>query len=109
MGKFTERIKTLIKRYKLQYAQHVALFFVILFGFHFLYGALINEDLVIPGLEGMYTFLREYLFVHSAWVVEHVLGYEITRQATPWCLPTTGASSWMKAARLSSGSRTSWC
>jgi len=80
MGKFTERIKTLIKRYKLQYAQHVALFFVILFGFHFLYGALINEDLVIPGLEGMYTFLREYLFVHSAWVVEHVLGYEITRQ-----------------------------
>lgn len=62
------------------YIRHIIWFMLILFGFHFLYSALINEQLMIPGLEGLYVFLRKGLYIHSAWVVENVFGYEFARE-----------------------------
>ncbi len=61
--------------------RYVGYFFIILFGFHFLYTALIDPDtLMISGLEGLYLYLRDLLYVHSAWVVESILGYEVSRE-----------------------------
>jgi exosortase/archaeosortase family protein len=65
---------------KLHPIKNILWFFVILFGFHFLYSAMVNEEQVIPGLEPLFDYLQRVLFVHSAWVVEHVVGYNIVRQ-----------------------------
>lgn len=73
MKRFT-RIRDFIYRHQLHYARYTLLFMVILFGFHFLYVAIINDDLIIPGLEGLYDFLRMQLYNHSAWVIENMLG-----------------------------------
>lgn len=62
--------------------RYILWFFVILFGFHFLYSALINDELMIPGLEGVYLFLRRQLFVHSAWVIENLAGITFTHAGT---------------------------
>lgn len=70
----------IFQKYGLYQIRHVVWFFAILFGFHFLYSALINEELMIYGLEPLYLYLRGLLFVHSAWVVEHLIGYNIVRQ-----------------------------
>ncbi len=43
--------------------------------------------MIIPGLEGLYDYLRELLFVHSAWVVEHIIGYEFVRQGDAMVFP----------------------
>lgn len=59
--------------------RHVALFVVILLGFHFLYSAIINDELMIAGLEPLYLVLRKMLYNHSAWVVESLPGIGITR------------------------------
>jgi exosortase/archaeosortase family protein len=79
-SQFISRLRDFIIRHRLQYARDTLLFLVILFGFHFLYSALINEDLMIPGLEGLYVFLRKNLYDHSAWVVEYILGIGFDRE-----------------------------
>jgi len=72
--------------------RYVGYFFVILFGFHFLYTALIDPDtLMIEGLEGLYLYLRGLLYVHSAWVVEYILGYEVERRGFVMALDTGGS------------------
>ncbi len=78
--KFLQGAKRFIEHHKLGFAKHIALFMMILFGFHFLYGSLIDETLMIPGLEGVYLYLQQLLFTQSAWVVEHILRYDIIRQ-----------------------------
>lgn len=78
MANILQRTNAFIKKYHLQYARHTAVFLVILFGFHFIYLLLINDDLIIPPLEGLYVSLRGLLVTHSAWVVEHILGYDFT-------------------------------
>lgn len=67
---------------QLQSFRYILWFFVILFGFHLLYSALINDELMIPGLEGAYLFLRKQLFVHSAWVIENLAGIGFTSTGT---------------------------
>jgi len=74
------RITRFTDRHGLASLRYIGVFLLILFGFHFLYSALINEELMIGGLEPLYLYLRGLLFVHSAWVVEHVVGYDIVRQ-----------------------------
>ncbi len=72
-------LKSIIQRYGIQHLRHVAVFLTILFGFHLVYTLLIDkETLMIAGLEGLYIYLRQLLFVHSAWVAEHMLGMEFT-------------------------------
>ncbi len=78
--KFIQRADRYIEHHNLGFAKHVGLFMMILFGFHFLYSSLIDDTLMIPGLEGMYLLLRQGLFTQSAWVVEHILRYDIVRQ-----------------------------
>lgn len=71
--------------------RHVGWFFLILFGFHFLYSALVNDEQVIAGLEPLFAYLQQMLFVHSAWVVEHLLGIDITREGTTMLFATGGS------------------
>lgn len=78
-------------RYGLHSLRYVGVFLVILFGFHFLYSAVVNEDQVITGLEPLFDYLQWVLFVHSAWVVEHVIGYDIVREGKAMVFPGEGA------------------
>ena len=72
-------MKAFLQRSGLSHLRHVAVFLSILFGFHLVYTLLIDkETLMIPGLEGLYLYLRHLLFVHSAWVAEHILGMTFT-------------------------------
>lgn len=73
------------------YVRHIGLFMLILFGFHFLYSALINDQLMISGLEDLYVFLRKGLYLHSAWIVEHLFGYEFAREGDAMVFASGGS------------------
>ncbi len=75
------KLNEFIQRHQLGFLRYVVYFVIILLGFHVIYSALIDKDtLMIPGLEGLYMYLRGLLFVHSAWVVENIIGYEFIRE-----------------------------
>ncbi len=79
--KRTDSYLSFLNKSEFGFVRHLVWFVLILFGFHFLYTALIDpETLMISGLEGLYLSLRGLLFVHSAWVVESMLGIEMIRQ-----------------------------
>lgn len=78
---YLSRLKRLSEQYRMGFLRYVAYFMLILLGFHAIYVILIDkETLMIPGLEGLYLYLRSLLFIHSAWVVESIIGYEIARE-----------------------------
>ncbi len=77
---FFRKINNTLEQNGFHFAKYVGMFAIILFGFHFLYSAVVNEDLMISGLEPLYLYLRVLLFQHSTWVIEHILGYNISRQ-----------------------------
>lgn len=74
-------LNAFIHRHQLGFLRYVAYFAIILLGFHVIYTILIDkETLMIPGLERLYLYLRNILFVHSAWVIENMIGYDIARE-----------------------------
>ncbi len=89
--KLLGRADRFIEHHKLDFSKHIGLFMLILFGFHFLYSSLIDDSLMIPGLEGVYLFLRKILFTQSAWVVEHILRIDIVRQDEAMVFASGGA------------------
>ena len=88
--KATRKIQAFTERHRLHFFKYIGIFVLILLGFHFLYVALIDENLVIPGLEGLYFYLQHQLFLHSAWVVENLWGYDIVREGHSMRFATGG-------------------
>ncbi len=75
------QFRRFMNRHHLGSLRYLAYFVIILLGFHAIYTMLIDkETLMIPGLEGLYLYLRNMLFIHSAWVIESIIGYDIVRE-----------------------------
>ena len=84
------KIKDFIKKHKLRPLVDVLIFAVIIYGFHELWWGNIKFLKSFLLFNETAEFLAEQVFIASSWIVENLIGYDITTKATTMYFPNNG-------------------
>jgi exosortase/archaeosortase family protein len=88
--KVNNKIKVFIKKHKLHPFVDVLIFAVIIYGFHELWWGNIKFLKSFLLFNETAQFLAEQVFIASSWIVENIIGYDITTKATTMYFPDNG-------------------
>ena len=80
-----------LEKHGLVFLKYIAVFFVILFGFHFFYNAFLKPIATMEGYNHVWLFLQQQLYAHSTWTLEHIIGYNIFRDGFLITFPNHGS------------------
>jgi exosortase/archaeosortase family protein len=86
-----KRLNSFLDRHRLWILKDIALFVVILFGFHFFYNILLRPLITMDGYNFVWIYLQQLLYRHSTWVMEHIFGWAFMREGYHIVFPGHGS------------------
>ena len=85
------KINAFLEKHKLQFLRHIAIFLVILFGFHFFYNIFLRPLITNEAYNHLWVFLQQVLYSHSTWVLENIIGYNFVKDGFFITFPSYGS------------------
>ncbi len=88
---FMQKLSAFLEKHNLQFFRYIAIFMVILFGFHFFYNLFLRPLITNEAYNHVWVFLQQVLFKHSVWVLEHIIRYDFVQDGFLIVFPSSGS------------------